>query len=204
MYKVFFKDRSLIFTSDLCKSLKEKNGLFYRFGNVHELKALVIAFHELHAIENLYIVTADTEEAWKAFNSCFKLIEAGGGLVRNRKGEFLFMLRRNAWDLPKGKKDKGESLPEAARREVGEETGLLHIKTGSFITTTYHSYILEGEYILKHTHWFQMEAVGDEFLVPEVEEEITELRWIRPENIGIVKGNTFPLILEVLEKSGHF
>lgn len=204
MYKVFFKDRKLIFTSDLCKSLKEKNGLFYRFGNVHELKALVIAFHELQSIENLYIVTENTEEAWKAFNSCFKLIEAGGGLVRNRKGEFLFMLRRNVWDLPKGKKDQGEELSETACREVMEETGLTSVRNLSFITTTYHSYMLEGEYFLKHTNWYLMDTDFHDSLIPEVEEEITELKWIRSENIELIKGNTFPLILEVLEKSGHF
>ena len=52
------------------------------------------------------------------------IIQAGGGLVENEKGEVLFMFRRGKWDLPKGKLDPGETLEACALREVEEETGV--------------------------------------------------------------------------------
>ena len=58
------------------------------------------------------------------------LLVAAGGLVENEKGEILFMFRRGKWDMPKGKRDPGETLEECALREVEEETGVgqLHLK----------------------------------------------------------------------------
>jgi 8-oxo-dGTP pyrophosphatase MutT (NUDIX family) len=44
--------------------------------------------------------------------------------VLNEKGELLMIYRRGKWDLPKGKLDEGETIPQCALREVMEETGL--------------------------------------------------------------------------------
>ena len=52
------------------------------------------------------------------------LIEAAGGLVINRKGEYLFIYRNDKWDLPKGKLEKGERKRQGAVREVEEECGI--------------------------------------------------------------------------------
>ena len=66
----------------------------------------------------------------KAFWKKFMLVQAGGGLVQNGNGQYLFMLRRGKWDLPKGKLDPGETLEQCAVREVGEETGLKRVQVG--------------------------------------------------------------------------
>ena len=55
------------------------------------------------------------------FQSLFIIIEAAGGCVFNQKGQLLVIYRRNSWDLPKGKIDKGETPDIAAIREVQEE-----------------------------------------------------------------------------------
>jgi len=43
------------------------------------------------------------------------IITAAGGLVQNNEGAFLLMFRRGFWDLPKGKLDPNESIPECAQ-----------------------------------------------------------------------------------------
>ena len=46
------------------------------------------------------------------------------------------IFRRNKWDLPKGKLDKGETIEQCALREVEEETGLRNITLHKHLLTT--------------------------------------------------------------------
>ena len=69
-----------------------------------------------------------------------KVVQAGGGVVwRPRPGGFdVVLVHRPAyddWSLPKGKLDPGESVEEAALREVEEETGL-RCELGPEVATT--------------------------------------------------------------------
>lgn len=61
-----------------------------------------------------------------------RTISAGGAVVRRREREVELLLINDKkypnWMLPKGHVEKGETLEEAAIREVGEETGLLGCK----------------------------------------------------------------------------
>jgi ADP-ribose pyrophosphatase YjhB (NUDIX family) len=129
-------------------------------------------------------------------------IQAGGGLVLNEKGEVLFMFRRGKWDLPKGKLDPGETLEACALREVEEETGVDELKLIRFLLVTEHEYEERGSVILKETHWYLMKTNSDQVLVPQKEEDISELRWIGPANFRIIQRNTYPAILEVLNAGG--
>jgi 8-oxo-dGTP pyrophosphatase MutT (NUDIX family) len=131
-----------------------------------------------------------------------RIVRAAGGLVENERGEVLFIFRRNKWDLPKGKVDPGEGTEECALREVTEETGLQDIELKEPLIITHHAYEENGLDILKETHWFRIKASGDEPLVPQTEEDITELRWFKQHELAEVKRNTYPNILEVL-KAGH-
>jgi 8-oxo-dGTP pyrophosphatase MutT (NUDIX family) len=132
-----------------------------------------------------------------------KIIRAAGGLVENEKGEVLFMFRRSTWDLPKGKMDEGESPEVCAVREVNEETGIRNIVLKEFLITTHHVYEERGIFILKQTDWFRMKASANQTLVPQLEEDITELKWIGETGFGEVAANTFPTIIEVLEAGGY-
>lgn len=56
-----------------------------------------------------------------------RLTAAGAVLFRRTRGGARFLLLRHAeghWDFPKGRRERGESLAAAMRREVREESGL--------------------------------------------------------------------------------
>lgn len=135
----------------------------------------------------------------KDFFKHFKLVKAGGGLVKNKAGEVLLIFRRGKWDLPKGKLDAGETLQECAIREVKEETGLTKFELSKEINTTYHTYVEFGKHILKESHWYMMLSKGNESFKPQVEEDITEIRWVKKEDLKSYRENTFPTIISVLE-----
>ena len=143
-------------------------------------------------------VHSPLETLKKAFWKKFILIRAGGGLVRNEKGEILFIFRRGKWDLPKGKLDDGETLEQCAVREVGEETGLRDIHLDGPLLVTWHTYDDSGKHFLKETHWFTMTTRGDQPLTPQAEEQISELKWVGDGGLQAIVKETFPSIVDVI------
>jgi 8-oxo-dGTP pyrophosphatase MutT (NUDIX family) len=139
------------------------------------------------------------EELRKAFWKKFNLHVAGGGLVGDGDGRYLLMLRRGKWDLPKGHLDPGETLEQCAVREVREETGLHEARLDGPLIVTYHTYDENGKHILKETHWFRMTAAAGEQLVPQQEEQITELRWADRAELKVLLRNTFPSVIDVVK-----
>jgi 8-oxo-dGTP pyrophosphatase MutT (NUDIX family) len=131
------------------------------------------------------------------------IITAAGGLVQNNEGSFLLIFRRGFWDLPKGKLDAGELIPECAVREVIEETGLQTITLGPFICMTTHAYFdtwLQKD-VIKETHWFSMKAsaLESETLIPQTEEDIEKIEWVPVTELSQYLLQTYPTILTVFE-----
>jgi ADP-ribose pyrophosphatase YjhB (NUDIX family) len=146
---------------------------------------------------------SDLEQLKKAFWKKFLLIKAGGGLVQNENDEVLFIFRRNKWDLPKGKLDNGETIEQCAVREVEEETGLTNIALKKLLLVTNHTYSENGKHILKETYWYKMKATSAQPLVPQEEEQITQLKWIRENETASLSKNTYPSIIDVLHAGGY-
>ncbi|HER07641.1 MAG TPA: NUDIX domain-containing protein [Bacteroides sp.] len=198
MYKVFFKDRTVYFGDDFSKAFGKNKGLFYRYNNIQELNELVEVFFMLKQVKNLYIFHEDMLSLIEEFKSCFRFVEAGGGLVFNRQGEFLVIRRDGVWDLPKGKLEPGEDYETAALREVSEETGLQGLKLVQPVISTYHTYQQSDERILKKTRWFEMAYSGRGKPRPQSGEGITEAVWVVPGQTDFIRKNTYPSILDVL------
>jgi 8-oxo-dGTP pyrophosphatase MutT (NUDIX family) len=130
-----------------------------------------------------------------------KRILAGGGLVENQMGELLMIFRRGYWDLPKGKMDPGESMEACAMREVQEETGVAPLELMGFFQVTQHDYFdpyLKAE-VTKESHWYKMRAQGIPDLVPQTEEDITDIAWVGREKSLALLPLAYPTIAALLQ-----
>ncbi len=198
MYKVFINEKKLSisnYPSEIDRKLK--------FEGISTLE-IAIDLLENTSTPEINVFGDDVEAIWEAFKSLFKIVEAAGGIVKNRENKILFIFRLNKWDLPKGKIEAGESLEEAAVREIAEETFLTNIELKEFIATTYHIYKeRNGVKVLKMTHWFNMDFVGTEEPRPQVEEGITDVQWLDEKTISSkVFPNTFKNIRLILGEVG--
>ena len=151
----------------------------------------------LSAVSNLTI-TGDVEAMWKELLQEFKLINAAGGLVKNAENKVLFIFRLGKWDLPKGKVDKGETLEQAALREVEEECGISKLIITEKLLTTYHTYTLKGKNVVKASHWYSMTTADNRPLKPQTEENITDARWVSEKEILDLLKDAYPSIAEVI------
>ncbi len=198
MYKVFFNDR-VVFLTDGKNENFDSSDLFYPYTNRFNLRATILKFVENESLEELKIFHEKLIELQEAFVSCMHPVNAAGGVVTNKKGEFLVMFRRGVWDLPKGHVDKGESYKEAALREVEEECGIKGMKITEELSATYHTYIEKDKHKLKKTVWFRMQYDGDETPTPETKEGISEVKWVKPEELAEIKKNTWASLVDVFE-----
>lgn len=191
MYKVFIESRQIILSKISEKKLTKIS--YQDSSEVRQnLKDLIF-----NSKEDLTIFSENLSDLWKEFQSYFRVIEAAGGLV-NKKNKYLFIKRHGKWDIPKGKLEAGENVKEAAVREIEEECNIQQPKLKKKICDTFHCYELNGEQILKKSYWFYLKYKGDDELIPQTEEGITEVKWLSKEEFALVRANTYGSIQEVL------
>jgi 8-oxo-dGTP pyrophosphatase MutT (NUDIX family) len=128
-------------------------------------------------------------------------IIAAGGIVINPNKEILWIFRRGFWDLPKGKLDPNESIEACAIREVMEETGISNLVLGDLILTTkhlYHDTYLKTE-VEKTTYWYQMTTDTIQEGVPQTEEDIEAIVWVKKADLAPYLAKTYENINQVME-----
>jgi 8-oxo-dGTP pyrophosphatase MutT (NUDIX family) len=86
----------------------------------------------------------------------------------NRRGRLL-------WSLPKGHLEEGETLEQAAVREVAEETGITGEVIGSLGTIDFW-FVVNGRRVHKTVHHYLMRAVSGELSDSDI--EVTEVAWV--------------------------
>ena len=125
-------------------------------------------------------------------------LRSGVGIVLLNKQNKVFVAKRidnpkNFWQMPQGGVDRGESLLEAAYRELKEETNITKVKLIKEIegTLTYElpSHLLgkiwKGKYRGQKQKWFLMKFLGSDsdINIKTENPEFLEWKWIDLEKI---------------------
>lgn len=108
---------------------------------------------------------------------------SAGGLVLDRSGDepraaLIARLDRRGrllWSLPKGHVEEGESVEDAAVREVEEETGILGRVIGRLGTIDFW-FVAENRRVHKTVHHYLLEATGGELSDSDV--EVVKVAWV--------------------------
>lgn len=201
-FKIFIKDKLILFTENMNISPRDKNTMHYRYQGMTPLILEFEHFIKSKKIKTLIVYRKkNVDKLFKSFISRFKLTRAAGGAVISKKDEVVMILRHGRWDLPKGKKNSGEKNKETAIREVMEETGLKQLEIKQKLSITYHFYRRNKRLIIKKTHWFLMKAKRNQEMTPATFEGIEKVKWVAFEKARKKSNKTFRSITEVLTKA---
>lgn len=197
MHKIYFDRRTIIICRPEEATLSDPNAVEFHFKQPSDISALVEMFELSSTLGKIYIPSAEPEDCYKKICGEFREVNAAGGLVENRRGDYLLIKRDGLWDLPKGHQEAGEDIKVTALREVQEETGVDDLSLGDLICVTDHCYKRNGIWHLKHTWWYRMYYLKPLDLTPQTEEDITKAAWVAKSSLPPFLKNTYPSIKEV-------
>lgn len=201
MHRIYFEKRCIIICTPDDQALADPNSVEFHSGDRVDLHTLVDMFEASESMSRIFIPTWDTEGMYRRLCAEFKEVDAAGGLVSNRRGDFLLISRNGLWDLPKGHREPGEDIETTAVREVQEETGVMNLELKGLICVTDHCYFRAGRWHLKHTWWYDMLYNDPVDLTPQREEDITQAAWVAKSSLPPFLKNTFPSIVEVFREA---
>lgn len=197
IYKIYINEKLLLISTSQ-EYLSDYANLLILKGNKKSILNKVISELDKNELNTIGLLL-DSEQAIESLlENNFKIIEAAGGIIYNKKEELLFIYRKGKWDLPKGKIDENEDKETAAIREVEEECGIQITTIQKELNPSYHIYNHKGQLILKKVYWFIMKYDGKELGKPQLEEDITDLKWLQQKDWGIVLSNTYPSIRDII------
>lgn len=204
MYKVFFNEHQLVFGSEIDNSFKDNISQVVEIELFSEMDALLAKLEKTKHVVKLIIVRKGQGNIMDLLLKGMTQIPAAGGIVRNEKKELLFITRMGKWDLPKGKIERNETVEQAAVREVEEECGITGLKITQELPATYHIYRspyikTKNNWVFKKTSWFEMSYSGNEVLIPQIEEQIEEVRWFKQKKLETVYENTYANMRQLLQ-----
>ena len=201
MHKIYFEKRCIIICPPDEPALADPNAILFNIGTGADIHSLVGMVESSESLHRVYIPTDDVENTYKMICKEFLEVNAGGGLVSNRRGDYLLISRNGLWDLPKGHQDPGEEISVTALREVQEETGIEQLQLRELICITDHCYKRNGIWHLKHTWCYDMLYTDPTDLTPQREEDIAKAAWVAKSSLPPFLTNTYPSILEVFREA---
>ena len=189
MYQVFYKKKIILLTDVL------EEGKDFKSFPIKDVKLKkVIKFLNKKNINSVHLFHKNKDKLLKYFFKLIPTVIAAGGKITNSKSETLFIYRNDKWDLPKGKTEKNEQLPQTALREVKEETGIKKVSINKPLDITYHIFRRNNEYRLKVTYWFDMFSDYEGIFFPQLDEGITDVKWVKKADLEEIKINSYPNI----------
>lgn len=172
--------------------------LHVRVHAASELPGLVNDVLRNERVHGIHASSDEVDRLWDWFRMGYTFVQAAGGAVSDEQGRLLAIHRLGVWDLPKGKVEPGEAIPDAAVREVEEECGLRDITLQGPLHVTWHTYERKSRPHLKRTDWFRMRASSAQPLVAQHEEDISEVRWMDAAGMEELKRGTYPSLRAVI------
>ncbi|HOE94648.1 MAG TPA: NUDIX domain-containing protein [Candidatus Cryptobacteroides sp.] len=201
MHKIYFEKRCIIICEPEDQALSDPNAMEFHVGEKIDIHTLVLMFESSKELAKIYIPSNNTDKMYRRLCAEFREVNAAGGLVSNRRGDYLLIRRDEMWDLPKGHQDPGEDIRTTAIREVQEETGVDKLEIRSLICITDHCYLRGGIWHLKHTWWYDMLYTDPVNLTPQQDEDINKAAWVAKSSLPPYLHDSFPSIQEVFREA---
>ena len=110
MHRIYFERRCIIICSPDEQALSDPNAVEFHFGERIDIHTLVAMFEASESLSRIYIPTDNTAWMYRRVCAEFREVDAAGGLVSNRRGDYLLIQRSGLWDLPKGHREAGEDI----------------------------------------------------------------------------------------------
>lgn len=189
MYQIFYKKKVILLTD----VVQEESDIVVLCLKNLKFKKVIKVLNKKN-IKSVHLFHKNRDKLLKHFFKLIPTVIAAGGKILNSKSDTLFIYRNDKWDLPKGKAEKNEQLSETAIREVIEETGIKGISITKPLDITYHIFKRNEEYRLKITYWFEMFSEYEGEFIPQLNEGISDVKWIKIEDLENIKNNSYPNI----------
>ena len=199
MFKVHFENRFIMISEE--PDRLQKYSLFHKFYATNELYKLITEFQSDSTIHSINVYGPNIRHIWKMFRIYFTEVGAAGGLVRHSSGKYLFIEKKGKLDLPKGHVEPGEESETCALREVNEECGITGHSIVKSLQPSYHTYSWEGISYLKKTSWFLMKYEGPMITDPQIDEGITKVEWLSPDELSRIKGSAWLSLMDLINNS---
>jgi 8-oxo-dGTP pyrophosphatase MutT (NUDIX family) len=117
--------------------------------------------------------------------------------ITNGRREYLLMKYRNGhWEFPRGKVEDIETELDTMRREIEEETGISVLKIIKRLNDSWHIYPWKNDMVIKKTCWFLMYSDYDNKLIPQLSEDITDVKWLPVEDAKKALNNSYRSLKE--------
>lgn len=201
MHRIYFEKRCITVCSPEEAVLCDPNAVEFHPVGESDFRELVDMFEASESLSLICIPSSDVEGSYRKVCAQFKEVNAAGGLVSNRRGDYLLIRRFGLWDLPKGHQEAGEDIAVTAMREVQEETGVKELQLRDLICVTDHCYRRDGIRHLKHTWWYDMLYTNPVDLTPQNEEDISKAAWVARSSLPPLLKDTYPSIVEVFREA---